>query len=234
MCDADQLGATPTLEVRAILDSGSQRSYVTTRIQETLGIRKTHSESMIIKTFGSEREERRVCDVVQLKISMKDGEPLILSMVVVLHICDPVLVQPINSSKAVYEHLSGVELADSGDIGGHLEIDLLIGSDHYWKLVTGRVLRGDSGPTAVETRLGWVLSGPAEALREDTTINFVSTCSSHMLRVDSLNELESLDARLKKFWELESLGILKDEQSVHEHFMQHIAFKQGRYEVHLP
>ena len=51
------------------------------------------------------------------------------------------------------------------------------------------MLKGDSGPTAVETRLGWVLSGPTEVLQEDTTINFTSAHSSHVLRVDSVTEL---------------------------------------------
>ena len=234
VCDASQPEPAPALEVRAILDAGSQKSYVTIRVQETLHVKRSHSESMIIKTFGSGQGERRICDIVQLKIATNDGDPLILSAVAVPHICDPVRVQPISSSQASCAHLSGLELADSGDITGDLEIDLLIGSDYYWRLVTGRVLKGDSGPTAVETRLGWVLSGPTEVLQEDTTINFTSAHSSHVLRVDSVTELESLDAGLRRFWELESLGVLKDEQSVHKQFTQQIAFKQGRYEVHLP
>ena len=44
--------------------------------------------------------------------------------------------QPIDTSKASYKHLSGLELADSGHMGDDLEVDLLIGSDHNWKLVT--------------------------------------------------------------------------------------------------
>ena len=40
-------------------------------------------------------------------------------------------------------------------------IDVLIGSDYYWQLVSGRVVRGDDGPVALHTNLGWVLTGPA-------------------------------------------------------------------------
>ena len=149
--DASQPESTSSLEVRAILDLGSQRSYVTVRVQEALNMRKVRSESMIIKTFGS--ENRRTCDIVELGIVTKNGEPLTLSAVVVPHICDPVRMQPISSFKNAYEHLSGLELADLGSVTGELEIDVLIGSDHYWRLVTGRVSRGVSGPTALETRL---------------------------------------------------------------------------------
>ena len=178
--DANQPRSTLSLEVRAILDLGSQRSYVTARVCEALDMRKVRSESMIIKTFGSDKEDRRTCDVVELGVVTKNGEPLTLSAVVIPHICDPVRMQPISSSKNAYEHLSGLELANSGSITGELEIDILIGSVHYWRLVTGRVLRGVSGPAAVETRLGWVLSGPVEETPSETTINFVATHTTHI------------------------------------------------------
>ena len=42
-------------------------------------------------------------------------------------------------------------------------IDILIGSDQYWQLVTGEVVKSKSGPTAMNTKLGWVLSGPVES-----------------------------------------------------------------------
>ena len=155
-------------------------------------------------------------------------------MVVVPYICDPVSAQPIDTSQASYAHLAGLELADSGDIGSSLEIDLLIGSDHYWKVVTGRVVKCDGGPTAIETRLGWVLSGPAEGLHQEVVTNLTSTLSSHMLRIDSATESDSLDAGLRRFWELESLGILREEHPVQQQFSQKISFERGRYEVHLP
>ena len=41
----------------------------------------------------------------------------------------------------------------------------------------------------------------------------------------------SLDNRLKQFWELESLGLMKDEASVYERFVQQIKFNGQRYEV---
>ena len=151
--NASQPESTSSLEVRAILDLRSQRSYVTVCVQEALNMRKVRSESMIIKTFGLEGENKGTCDIVELGIVTKNGEPLTLSAVVVPHICHPVRMQPISSFKNAYEHPSELELADLGGITGELEIDVLIGSDHYWRLVTGRVSRGVSGPTTVKTRL---------------------------------------------------------------------------------
>ena len=37
-----------------------------------------------------------------------------------------------------------------------------------------------------------------------------------------------------KYWDLEMLGIQRDEPSVYEKFTEMITFKDGRYEVHLP
>ena len=57
-------------------------------------------------------------------------------------------------AKDTYEHLSGLELADSSYEDEDLNVDILIGSEYYWKLVTGEVIRGYVGPTAVHTKLG--------------------------------------------------------------------------------
>ena len=62
----------------------------------------------------------------------------------------------------MYTHLAGLDLADLSP-DETLQVDMLIGSDFYWDFITGRTIRGRSGPVAVETTLGWVLSGPAES-----------------------------------------------------------------------
>ncbi|MCG8620539.1 MAG: hypothetical protein MJE68_00890, partial [Proteobacteria bacterium] len=118
---------------------------------------------MIIKSYGSTTEDQQVRNVVKLKILTKNSDALILAAVVVPHICDAIPVPPITATGA-YDHLNGFELADSGNVGSELEIGILVRSDHYWEVVTGRIIRGASGPAAVETRLGWVLPGPVEGV----------------------------------------------------------------------
>ena len=54
-----------------------------------------------------------------------------------------------------------LNLADSDDSCSQVDVDILIGVDQYWQLTTGKTRRGSEGPVAVETELGWVLSGPA-------------------------------------------------------------------------
>ena len=44
----------------------------------------------------------------------------------------------------------------------------------------------------------------------------------------------SLDDTLKKFWNLEAIGINPEESSVYDDFMHTITFQNGRYCVRLP
>ena len=109
-----------------------------------------------------------------------------------------------------------------------VEVDLLIGSDYYWQPITGEIRRGEDGPVALQTRFGWVLSGPmAVASQETSVVNLITT---HSLRVDmEPDSLKKLDDCLHSFWNLESLGV-----SVEEEFNNNICSKEGRYEVSLP
>ena len=44
----------------------------------------------------------------------------------------------------------------------------------------------------------------------------------------------NMHEELRKFWDLESLGIANDEVSVYDKFTQSIQFKENRYEAELP
>lgn len=69
-------------------------------------------------------------------------------------------------------------------------------------LISGRVEKGPSGPTAIETRVGWVLSGPIESDSTDQiTVGFVDI---HILRVDTRSDQLETDEGLRQFWELKS------------------------------
>lgn len=126
-----------------------------------------------------------------------------------------------------YEHLFQLEMADTVDGTTTKEIDVLIGLDHYWDLVTGEIQRGASGPVAIQTQLGWVLSGPAHmhTLDQDST----SLLVTHALRTDAQTTIQdNLEDSLHAYWKLESLGVQVSERSVMEEFQEKIQFKHGR------
>ncbi len=115
-----------------------------------------------------------------------------------------------------------------------MPIDVLIGSDYYWELVTGNVCEGPTGPIALHTKLGWVLSGPTtQGDSDQCTVNLSVT---HVLSAEADSvEMCPLDEQLKSFWDLESLGIHEgNDESMYEQLTSQISFQNGRYKVPLP
>ena len=51
----------------------------------------------------------------------------------------------------------------------------MIGSDQYWDLVTGDVIKGKEGPITVNSKFGWLLSGPVHTPSNEQDNNFTMT-----------------------------------------------------------
>ena len=111
------------LEVRVIFDSGSQRSYITNSMRKLLNLHSRSTETMLIKTFGSTKNNKQICDVVSVGMLLKNGGVLELSLRTVPLICEPVSGQPVLQVIESYDYLSELELVDycSGD--NTLDID---------------------------------------------------------------------------------------------------------------
>ncbi len=224
------------IKVRILLDLGSQRSYLSETLQEKLDLRAVRSNTLMIKTFGSTSEQVQECPLVECFVSSRhDNTSLPISAYVVPTICAPLSGQMINLAEQEYTHLQGLRLAEEAKDNEELQVDLLIGSDHYWDFVTSieqRVNQG--GPIATYTRLGWVLSAPV--LVKESRAASINLTSTHVLRVETKLKTEDSDlqSEVKKFWELESLGIKSQEESVYSKFVEDTKFNRERYEVKLP
>lgn len=93
--------------------------------------------------------------------------------------------------------------------------------------------KGQGGPVAIHSDLGWVLSGPVGLATQETPC---STPITYYLCVDTftLQDAQMLVDRLKSFWDLESFGISNYERTVLDDFKDNICFTGGRYKVSLP
>ena len=207
---------------------------MTTTVKDKLRLPSERKQTISVKTFGSTEENTQSVDVVHLCITNEHGDDVQLSAFVIPLICDPLQSQSIVYASVTHAHLRGLKLADYSTGEDDIMVDILVGSDQYWQLVSGKVVRGDDGPTAIQTKLGWVLSGPTNgAVQNDQQQNNLVTM--HVLKtatkpVDITNE--SLDGSLQRFWDLESLGVRP--RSVYEEFEGRITFENDRYKVHLP
>ena len=195
----------PGMYTQIIFDSCSQRSYITSKTREQLNLPAVGKETLLIKTFGDNSASVKECDIVQLCIRTIDAMSVYITAYFVPVICSPVSNQEIQSAVECYPYLQGLQLA-CGTINGTVSVDLLIGADHYWSFFTGGIIRGDpSGPVALETKLGWILSGPASVpiFTESCTVNLSAT---HVLKIESA-DISHVQDDLQKFWDLETLGI---------------------------
>eukprot|EP00731_Ephydatia_muelleri_P005900 Em0003g148a len=225
----------PVIETRILLDTGSQRSYISRQLSEVLGLKEEKRETQLVKAFAAEEEKLQVCSVVSLRVETRAGSSIVLSLLAIPIICGPITGQPITCAMDLFPHLSGLELADSGDLNECREIGILIGADQHWEVVTGEIVRGRSGPSAMKTCFGWVLSGPVPGVIAESQV----TCSniSHVLTMQthsSQQELVHLEKKLQAFWDLDTLGIKEGEQSVYQKFVEDVSFRGGHYCVRLP
>ena len=219
------------IEVRLLFDTGSQKSYITERARSLLSLELSGEQQLSITTFGSNREQMKVCPIVNVGMQLKHCPPMLLMLYVVPTICEPLVSQPITACIERNSKFKGLDLADYSD--GSTTVDMLIGSDYYWDLVTGSICKGDGGLTAVHTKLGWVLSGPASA--QDSVQCSMNLITTHVLRADTqMPDTTGLDAQLRSIWELESLGIHEVEKTLYDDFSSNITFQDGCYKVSLP
>ena len=166
--------------------------------------------------------------MVELNLESVNGKKsLTLEAVVVPEICS-IQNAHVELARKEYPHLKGIWFSDVCKEKEELEIDILIGSDYLWSFQTGSTRRGKAGdPVAVETELGWVLSGP---------LRMQEAGSASVLQVNfagQTSDIESLERNVQKLWSFEALGI-NEKDKVHEEFLDSINFTGNRYSVKLP
>ena len=139
------------------MDGGSQRSYITNSLKTRLGLTSLRKENLNLNTFGEEQYKRKQCDLVKVNIQGQDGTDIEIYALSSPMICSP-------PSTAIdisgYSHLQELQLSEFSQDKRVDHIDILIGSDHYWDVVTGDISRENNGPVAIDSKFGWLLSGP--------------------------------------------------------------------------
>ena len=86
-----------------------------------------------------------------------------------------------------------------------------MGADHYWEIVGNCIIRGD-GPTTVQLKLGYLISGPAPV----PTGQFLTSSNSVIMLTTPTSEFN-----LEKFWDLESVGVTSTDDSLGDNVLNH-------------
>ncbi|XP_066923450.1 uncharacterized protein [Clytia hemisphaerica] len=213
--------------VRVLFDSGAQQTYITEKVVKDLNLSPIRKVNMCVKTFGSSKE--KISSVKEYELSLKGDSTVKIKAFAVPTICAPVSGQDIGTVLEEFPHLKQYTLAEN-DKTVEKSIDVLIGGDYYWELMTGDVKKDKSGLTLLKSLFGYVLSGPMKFPESST--NVVST---HVMKiVCETREDKLLSEEVKNFWDLETIGIKENERSVYDKFNDEIDFAEGRFVVKLP
>ena len=87
-----------------------------------------------------------------------------------------------------------MNFADNNTESKALKIDVLIGGDYYCDFVCDEVVRGESDTVALLTKLGYVLSGPAERKMNQSN-KHVNTIYFHVMRIHYQSKPELIDTK---------------------------------------
>ncbi|KAL1468557.1 hypothetical protein MTO96_025326 [Rhipicephalus appendiculatus] len=151
--------------------------------------------------FLKKEELRRVELVLK---SRYDGKQIRVEALEVPNICNGTSFSLLDA--ALHGIDISIQLADDArQINGNDNIDLLIGSDYYWQVATGRIRRLSNRLTAIETLFGWTLQGPVESFK---TVRQTYTTAVMNVVVRPCDLDADLSKHLEAFWDVEHMGIL--------------------------
>ena len=206
------------VEANVLFDGGSDLSFVTQDLVKKLDLKKSGEETFSFSGFGDAesgpRTKRKVYNLELGGISVK--------LAGIDTLCAEMYRAPV--PRQVISKFD-IEFSEDFEIGRSIKVDILIGLDYYWELVSPEWVQIDS-LVAQKTRCGWMLSGSYAG--KSVSKGFQMLCLNNI----SENVLRSL-------WELDDIGIVDDDASpaankVTAKFEESTTFQKGRYEVNLP
>ena len=222
--DAWVEGQGPKVRCRVMLDSGSQCTFVTSEIAQLMKAKPKERKWLKLDTLGHSNKAQQ-CNIYTINLAhVEEGREIQMEVFEVPAIKSLANVHP-EIIKEDYEHLKGLQFWDVS-VKEELVVHLLVGADNLWRLQKENARRGaKTEPVAVETVLGWTLSGPvgeSENKVVQSSVNLILGSPQ-----DSMNQ------KLNQLWDFESIGITEG-KDVHEEFQEQIEFKGDQYSVRLP
>nr|XP_034833040.1 uncharacterized protein LOC117989737 [Maniola hyperantus] len=217
---------------RILLDSGSQRTYITREVAKQLNLPIEEESRLSIFTFGSKTPQIIDSPIVKIKLLTRTNETLLLYANVVPYISQCV---PYPDTELGHWENKTV-LADDGSLSSR--IDILIGNDYYHNVMKTGKLKIRENLYLVNSKLGWILSGETnlKPVDELSVITYFLSCGETKLNKPDL-PLNNVD--IKSLWDLESIGITDspkisaDEEAV-KTFNESTEVIDNRYTVSWP
>lgn len=216
--------------VRAIIDTGAQKSYILKSTAIEMGYEPIKEELLSHRLFGGDITKACQHKCYCIYLGNLDGryqcslEALDQNM-----ICGDI--PSIDNGPWTRELKAwNITLTDVQKTPGPIEV--LIGADVAGKLFTGQRKELKNGLVAMETKLGWTLMGKVpETQKRGKMSSTVTTMFVEHVNISNLWNLELLGIRDP----VEQKSTEEKKREIVQHFEETVhQRKDGRYEVHMP
>lgn len=213
-------GTGTFIRARALLDSGSMSSIMTTDFAKRLGI-PFERISFSVSSLGG--KETVIKSKIQAMIQNGNGSySATLNFLIVPKITDSLP----TASLSITNMKIPDQLADP-NFAVPNKIDLLIGAELFYDLVKNDTIKVSDSLVFRKSVFGYIATGTVESSSQSPYCGLVS-------------HIQNIDESLQKFWQLESIDetdkILSEEELYCEiHYQRtHKRNKEGRYVVQMP
>lgn len=210
--------------IRALVDQGSQSSFITTDAAQTLGLPKYPIKAEI-SGLGSQ-EPRTATWKVQaaLKPHFPSNFTLNTELIVLNKLTDPLPKIDFPSHMVVLEQNEIVADPTYNRVG---PIDIILGANELGQILLPGITKSGNGLIAQNTEFGWIMSGQ------------ITGPTTSTIEVASMVSQVEEDKQLAKFWEIEEVSQSKsltvEEELCEQHFVNNTTRNaDGTYTVRIP
>ncbi|XP_047037745.1 uncharacterized protein LOC124642965 [Helicoverpa zea] len=211
-----------TYTARALLDTGSQSSFITESLKEKLGLVINPGGSVNVCGINNSNCSIKQSCNLKLKSRCNSFEIKVKCLVV------PRITGILPNSLINTEYLklpSNIELADPNYFFPS-EVDILLGADVYWDIVGSNLIKlGNKNPVLQESKFGWLVSGPISTQQPTSQVY--------------CNFTQEIKESLERFWTIDDLPVTKtysvEEQLCENNFIENFSrLPNGRFAVTMP
>ncbi|XP_076280097.1 uncharacterized protein LOC143208966 [Lasioglossum baleicum] len=211
---------------RALIDQGSQSSFISTNLVQSLRLKQVRSPISVTGLGGEHASTIDYSTFIRIG-GAAHSKPVASTRAFLVRNISQYVPPPINVGN--YRAFANLKLADPNPASNQ-RIELLLGAELFSQILRPGIRRSPkSGPVAQNTELGWILSGSTSG----TSVSHPTVTLHHGVTEDPLEKA------LSRFWETEAVPasrpLTTEENLCEQHFAQsYTRDETGRFIVRLP
>lgn len=230
------------ITVRALLDNGSQTSFITENLAQKIQGKFVKNPVQIMGISTQVTQSQKSIEL-EFHSALNTEVKFATSCVILNRLTCNLPIVTLNVNQLQIPEYIRVELADPMFFESQ-PVDLLLGMDVYGELLNGDFKRlGKNQPVLINTYLGWTVSGGIHVRSKPSRLttnccNLLTHVTIDQGGIESNNDLKGNEL-LQKFWTLEELpesGSLSADDELAEQLFKDttLRLEDGRFQVQLP